>query len=101
MSFVTKIFELDPSRMMIAFAEMMKRKIVMPAHFLRETGIEIGKTFGHFTDAAQRLEVYTAKDYVDILISLIEKWDIEHTKNLNEAAEKARDYLLAFRNMPQ
>jgi acyl-[acyl-carrier-protein] desaturase len=96
MSFITKIFELDPSNMMIAFADMMKKKIVMPAHFLRETGVEIGKTFGHFTDAAQRLEVYTAKDYVDILVSLIKKWDIEHKKHLNEAAEKARDYILTL-----
>jgi acyl-[acyl-carrier-protein] desaturase len=96
MSFVTRIFEIDPSNMMIAFADMMKKKIIMPAHFLRETGVEIGKTFGHFTDAAQRLEVYTAKDYVDILISLIEKWDIEHTKQLNDTAEKAREYILTL-----
>ncbi len=96
MSFVSKILEIDPSRMIIAFAEMMKKKIIMPAHFLRETGVEIGKTFGHFTDAAQRLEVYTAKDYVDILSSLINKWDIENIKNLNEAAEKASEYLLAL-----
>jgi acyl-[acyl-carrier-protein] desaturase len=96
MSFVTKIFEVDPSKMMIAFADMMKKKIVMPAHFLRETGGEIGKTFGHFTDAAQRLEVYTARDYVDILVHLIKKWDIEHSKDLNEAAEKARDYILTL-----
>jgi acyl-[acyl-carrier-protein] desaturase len=97
MSFVSKIFELDPSKMMLAFADMMKKKIVMPAHFMRETGVEIGKTFGHFTDAAQKIEVYTAKDYVEILISLIKKWDIEHTKDLNDSAEKAREYLL---NLP-
>jgi acyl-[acyl-carrier-protein] desaturase len=96
MSFVTRIFEIDPSKMMIAFADMMKQKIVMPAHFLRETGVEIGKTFGHFTDAAQRLEVYTAKDYVDILSSLIVKWDIESMNNLTDAAEKAREYVVTL-----
>jgi acyl-[acyl-carrier-protein] desaturase len=97
MSFVDEIFKIDPSAMMIAFADMMKKKIVMPAHFMRETGVEIGKTFGHFTDAAQRLEVYTAKDYVDILASLIKKWEVESLNNLSAAAEEARVYVL---NLP-
>jgi acyl-[acyl-carrier-protein] desaturase len=93
-SFVDKIMGVDPSGMMIAFADMMKKKIVMPAHFLRETGVEIGQTFGHFTDAAQRIGVYTGRDYVQILSSLIERWEIEKVDNLNETAEKAREYLV-------
>jgi acyl-[acyl-carrier-protein] desaturase len=36
--FVSAIFKVDPSEMMIAFQYMMKQKIVMPAHFLRESG---------------------------------------------------------------
>jgi acyl-[acyl-carrier-protein] desaturase len=35
--FVSAIFKVDPSEMMI-FQYMMKQKIVMPAHFLRESG---------------------------------------------------------------
>jgi acyl-[acyl-carrier-protein] desaturase len=35
--FVSAIFKVDPSEMMIAFQYMMKQKIVMPAHFLRES----------------------------------------------------------------
>jgi acyl-[acyl-carrier-protein] desaturase len=94
--FVTRIFELDPSEMMLAFEDMMRRKIVMPAHFLRQTGEQIGQSFSHFSDAAQRLGVYTANDYTNILRSLLEEWNIVNIKELNDKAEKARDYLLAL-----
>ena len=92
--FMSKIFEVDPSEAMIAFEDMMRKKIVMPAHFLREMGMKIGQTFGHFTDAAQRLGVYTAVDYVEIMQQLIEEWKIDSMKELNEAGEKARDYVM-------
>ncbi len=93
-AFISKIFEVDASEAMIAFEDMMRKKIVMPAHFLREIGMKIGQTFGHFTDAAQRLGIYTAVDYVDILKSLIDEWQVERIADLNEAGEKARDYLV-------
>ncbi|WP_304067074.1 acyl-ACP desaturase [Pedobacter glucosidilyticus] len=93
-AFISKAFEVDASEVMIAFEDMMKKKIVMPAHFLREIGLKMGQTFGHFTDAAQRLGVYTAIDYVDILKELIVDWKIEEVKDLNEAGEKAREYLM-------
>ncbi|MGF1636010.1 MAG: acyl-ACP desaturase [Cyclobacteriaceae bacterium] len=95
--FVRRIFEVDPSNMMLAFEDMMRKKIVMPAHFLRETGVTIGKTFTHFSDAAQRIGVYTTFDYISIMESLIEDWKISHFEGLNESAEKARDYLM---NLP-
>ena len=96
-SFISKAFEVDASETMIAFEDMMRKKIVMPAHFLREIGLKIGQTFGHFTDAAQRLGIYTAVDYVDILKNLIEEWHIDTLPDLNEAGEKARDYVM---NLP-
>jgi acyl-[acyl-carrier-protein] desaturase len=34
--FAKRIFSMDGSEMMLAFQDMMKKKIVMPAHFLRE-----------------------------------------------------------------
>lgn len=92
--FISRVFEVDPNEAMIAFEDMMRKKIVMPAHFLREVGLKIGQTFGHFTDAAQRLGIYTAVDYVDILKQLIEEWHIESMPDLNEAGEKARDYIV-------
>ena len=97
-TFVSKIFELDPSEMMIAFGHMMRNKIVMPAHYMREMGVDMGKTFGHFTDAAQRLGVYTSNDYTEILDTLIDEWEIAKRTGLTAAAEKERDYLMALPN---
>ena len=96
-AFIAKIFEVDPNGAMLAFEHMMRHKIVMPAHFLREMGLKMGQTFGHFTDAAQRLGVYTAIDYVDIMKDLIRDWQVESMKDLNETGEKARDYIM---NLP-
>lgn len=95
-SFIASIFEIDASEMMLAFEDMMRKKIVMPAHFLRQQGEKIGATFSHFSDAAQRLGVYTSADYTDILESLVKEWDIANITGLNDAAEKARDYLMAL-----
>jgi len=92
--FVRRIFEFDPSEMMIAFEDMMRKKIVMPAHFLREEGMGIGELWSHFSDAAQRCMVYTTQDYIDILQSLLTDWQIDEVSDLNEAGEKARDYLM-------
>ena len=92
--FVRRIFEVDPSQMMMAFHYMMKRKIVMPAHFLRESGDKISSAFEEFSNTAQRIGVYTAMDYVEILEKLIKTWDLDKLSNLTDEAEKARDYLM-------
>ncbi len=92
--FVNQIFRIDPSEMMLAFHYMMKQKIVMPAHFLRESGQKISTAFEQFSDAAQRIGVYTAADYVDIMQKLIDKWDLAKINGLTDEAEKARDYLM-------
>jgi acyl-[acyl-carrier-protein] desaturase len=93
-TFVDEIFKVDPSNMMIAFKEMMVHKIVMPAHFLRESGQTIGAAFEDFSNSAQRIGVYTAQDYIDILQNLIDTWDIGNMTDLTADAEKARDYLM-------
>jgi acyl-[acyl-carrier-protein] desaturase len=95
-SFATKVFELDPSEMMIAFEDMMRKKIVMPAHFLREKGQPRGSAFTHFSESAQRLGVYTAADYVNILESLIKEWKIDQINSLNEAGKRAKDYVMTL-----
>ncbi|MFZ4260707.1 acyl-ACP desaturase [Sphingobacterium sp. HJSM2_6] len=94
MSFISQAMKVDASEVMIAFEDMMKKKIVMPAHFLRESGEPQSGAFSHFSDAAQRLGVYTAVDYVDILKELLADWKIDKVTDLNEKGEKARDYLM-------
>jgi acyl-[acyl-carrier-protein] desaturase len=92
-SFINRIFEIDTNEMMLAFEDMMRKKIVMPAQALRELGGEIN-TFANFSDAAQRLGVYTAVDYVNIMRDLIKEWNIESLTGLKENGEKARDYIM-------
>ena len=92
--FVERIFAVDPSQMMLAFTDMMKKKITMPAVFLRESGMKMGSAFEEFSNTAQRIGVYTARDYVDIVDKLINRWEIDKITNLTDEAEKARDYLM-------
>lgn len=92
--FVSKIFEFDPSEMMLAFEYMMRQKIVMPAHMMRQSGQKAGELWGHFSDAAQHCMVYTGQDYINIMKDLIDEWKIEHISGLTETAQKAQEYLL-------
>ncbi|MCH8942807.1 MAG: acyl-ACP desaturase [Bacteroidetes bacterium] len=95
-NFVKRILEIDPSELILAFEDMMKKRIVMPAHFLRESGGKIGDLFTHFSNAAQRMKVYTTYDYIDIMKSLLKEWNIENIAGINDSAEKAREYLMTL-----
>ena len=92
--FVRQIFAVDPSQMMIAFCDMMKYKIEMPAMYLRESFGKKASLFDKFSDVAQRSGVYSAFDYIDILEKLNKAWDIENFRGLSEEADKARSFLM-------
>jgi acyl-[acyl-carrier-protein] desaturase len=92
--FVKTIFEYDGSEMMLAFADMMKKKIIMPAQNLRQSGGKMASAFDDFSNAAQRLGVYTTYDYIDILEKLNAYWEISEMNGLTDEAEKARDFLV-------
>ena len=92
--FVKTILEYDASEMILAFEDMMKKKIVMPAQFLRESGEGLASAFENFSNAAQRLGVYTTFDYIDIMEKLNSYWEIDKLNSLTDEAEKARDYLM-------
>jgi acyl-[acyl-carrier-protein] desaturase len=94
--FVSVIFEADPSEILCAFADMMRNKISMPAHMLRQSGEKSGASYEPFSHAAQRLGIYTSADYIFILRLLLVHWQVDKRNGLNENAEKARDYLMAL-----
>ncbi|MBL7812008.1 MAG: acyl-ACP desaturase [Bacteroidetes bacterium] len=94
--FVKQLLSADPSGVVEVFADMMKQKIAMPANLLRQSGETRGQSFPAFADAAQRLGVYTASDYIDILKILLAHWQIDRITGLNDKAEKSRDYLMAL-----
>jgi len=99
--FVNQIFAIDPSEMMLAYLHMMKHKIVMPAMHLRESFGSKGSLFDTFSDAAQRMKVYTSFDYVDIIRKLNGIWNIDKITGLTPEAEKARAYLMKFPDIMQ
>lgn len=99
--FVNQIFAIDPSEMMLAYLHMMKHKIVMPAMHLRESFSAKGSLFEDFSDAAQRMKVYTSFDYVDIIKTLNSNWNIDKITGLTPEAEKARAYLMKFPDIMQ
>ncbi|KAI8003283.1 hypothetical protein LOK49_LG08G01993 [Camellia lanceoleosa] len=86
-----KIFEVDPDESVISFAQMMQKKISMPAHHMYDG--EDDDLFVHFSNVTQRLGVYTAKDYADILEFLVEKWGVEKLVGLSDEGRKAQDYV--------
>ncbi|KAF2566211.1 hypothetical protein F2Q68_00028366, partial [Brassica cretica] len=88
---VEKLLEIDPDGTVVAFADMMRKKISMPAHLMYDGRDD--NLFDNFSSVAQRLGVYTAKDYADILEFLVGRWRIESLKGLSGEGNKAQDYL--------
>ena len=89
--FMTKIFEIDPVQAILSFAKMMKTKITMPANLMYDGNDK--NLFVRFSNVAQKLEVYTAKDYAEIISNLVNGWNIDKLGGLSDVAAKAQDYL--------
>lgn len=93
---MSRIFELDPNNSILAFEEMMKKKITMPAHLMFDGKDD--KLFDNYASVAQRLGVYTASDYVSIMEHLIKTWKVESLTGLSRDAQRAQDFVC---NLPQ
>ncbi|KAF3445561.1 hypothetical protein FNV43_RR10737 [Rhamnella rubrinervis] len=88
---VEKLLEVDPNGAMIAIGDMMRKKIAMPAHLMYDGNDPM--LFEHFAAVAQRLGVYTAHDYADILEFLIERWRLEKLEGLTDEGRRAQDFV--------
>lgn len=91
---VEKLFEIDPDGTVIALADMMRKKIAMPAHLMYDGRDD--NLFEHFSAVAQQLSVYTAKDYADILEFLVGRWKVEELTGLSGEGRKAQDYVFGL-----
>ena len=89
--FVKKLLELDPRGTLIAFAQMMKAKVTMPARLMSD-GIE-QDLFSRFAVVAQRVGVYTARDYAQIIEHLVAYWNVAALSGLSGDAAEAQDDL--------
>ncbi|KAL5560433.1 hypothetical protein UlMin_036644 [Ulmus minor] len=88
---VEKLLEVDPNGAMIAIADMMRKKITMPAHLMYDG--RDPKLFEHFAAVAQRRGIYTADDYADILEFLIGRWRLEKLEGLSGEAKGAQEFV--------
>ncbi|THU67644.1 hypothetical protein C4D60_Mb05t26890 [Musa balbisiana] len=88
---VEKLFEVDPHYTVLAFANMMRKKITMPAHLIYDGRDD--NLFEHFSAVARRLGVYTAKDYADILEFLVSRWKVGELAGLSGEGNKAQDFV--------
>ncbi len=89
--FVGKILEVDPSEGVLAFAQMMKNTVTMPASRMADGGS--ADLYSQFAVVAQRIGVYTIRDYADVIDHLIDYWKIAGLSGLTGDAAKAQDYL--------
>jgi acyl-[acyl-carrier-protein] desaturase len=93
---VDELFKRDPEGTMLAFADMMEKQIVMPAHMMDDgehrsrTGKDL---FADYSAVAERTGVYTPHDYIDIMQHLINRWNVGGQKVSGEAS-KAQEYLM-------
>lgn len=88
---VEKLFEIDPDGTVLAFADMMRKKVSMPAHLMYDGRDD--NLFDHFSAVAQRLGVYTASDYADILEFLVGRWKVSDLTGLSGEGRKAQEYV--------
>ncbi|KAH7859160.1 hypothetical protein Vadar_032342 [Vaccinium darrowii] len=52
--------------------------------------------FEHFSYVAQRIGVYTAKDYADVLEFLVGKWNVEALTGLSGEGREAQEYVCGW-----
>ncbi|PIN25425.1 Acyl-[acyl-carrier-protein] desaturase [Handroanthus impetiginosus] len=88
---VEKLFEIDPDGTVLAFADMMRKKISMPAHLMYDGRDD--NLFEHFSAGAQRLGANTAGDYADILEHLVHRWKVADLTGLSSEGQNAQDYV--------
>ncbi len=89
--FFRRIIEMDPANAVIVFAQMMKQRISMPARLMSD-GTE-RDLFNQFAVVAQRSEVYTFRDYAEILRHLVDYWEIASIPGLSGEAASSQEYL--------
>ncbi|GIL44757.1 hypothetical protein Vafri_2264 [Volvox africanus] len=91
------LFERDPNGAMLAFSDMMRKQIVMPAHLMND-GEHEQKTgrnlFADFSSVAEKTGTYTAMDYADIMEHLVGRWKVPERTGLKGEAARAQEYLV-------
>lgn len=85
-----RVFDLDPEGGLLIFRGMMRRLIAMPGRRMYDG--QDPDLFDHFAAVAQRIGVYTVRDYASITAHLLKEWRIAE-RPATGAAARAQDYL--------
>uniref|UniRef100_A0A0D9VG83 Acyl-[acyl-carrier-protein] desaturase n=1 Tax=Leersia perrieri TaxID=77586 RepID=A0A0D9VG83_9ORYZ len=95
---VAKLFDLDPDYTLRAFARMMRKKVAMPAHLMRDGSATDGSgLFARYSAVAQRLGVYTAADYAGIIEFLVERWGVARLEaGLSGEGRRAQEFVCSL-----
>eukprot|EP00879_Flechtneria_rotunda_P012149 GHRR01012689.1.p1 GENE.GHRR01012689.1~~GHRR01012689.1.p1 ORF type:complete len:232 (+),score=65.15 GHRR01012689.1:1155-1850(+) len=94
---IDEIYRKDPNGATLAFADMMRKQIVMPAHLMDDgehTAVKGRNLFVDFSSVAEKTSTYTAMDYADIMEHLNKKWRVAERDDLTGEACEAADYLV-------
>lgn len=94
--FSEEILKRDPDGLILTFGDMMRGQIVMPAELMTDGTSQ--NLYDDFSAVAQKLGVYTAIDYADIIKHLVKRWDLENLEGLSSEAEKEREYICKLPN---
>ena len=84
------VLDQDPEGGLITAGKMLRRVIAMPGRLMYD-----GKDpdlFDHFSIVAQRLGVYTVRDYADIVRHLVATWNIGG-RSVSGKAARAQEFL--------
>eukprot|EP00199_Chlamydomonas_sp_CCMP681_P002230 CAMPEP_0119103992 /NCGR_PEP_ID=MMETSP1180-20130426/2318_1 /TAXON_ID=3052 ORGANISM="Chlamydomonas cf sp, Strain CCMP681" /NCGR_SAMPLE_ID=MMETSP1180 /ASSEMBLY_ACC=CAM_ASM_000741 /LENGTH=399 /DNA_ID=CAMNT_0007088635 /DNA_START=42 /DNA_END=1241 /DNA_ORIENTATION=- len=95
------VMEHDVDGAILAFADMMRKQIVMPAHLMNDGVHEAQnnrKLFHDFSAVAERTGTYTAFDYADIMDHLVNRWHVADSKVVSGDAAQAQEYLMKLPN---
>jgi len=94
---IDEVMKRDPDGAVMAFADMMKKQIVMPAH-LMDDGEHKARTgrdlFADFATVADSTGTYTAEDYASIMEHLIKRWNIADVNCESGEAAAAQEFLM-------
>ena len=84
-----RVLDLDPAGGILAFRSMLRGLIAMPGRFM-DDGRD-PDLFDHFAIVAQRVNVYTVRDYASIIEHLVKTWDIAGRAGTGKAAQAQDD----------
>lgn len=88
------VFEQDPDGALIAFANMMRKKISMPAERMADGRNDT--LFADYSELAQRIGIYTAETYVEIMELCNRYWGVAQQQPTTDAGRSAQDYLASL-----